>query len=503
MRDTDATSALPTFEGPRCRVHADGNAETHALAAALIGWLDKEDAGANAHAIVVAHAADPASATVADALASTLTGHGGSCDLLETSLPSVVSHAIIAGAYEAGILVEGASEHDTQCTLALFGADGLPLDATSARRLRTCVEAPEDHGAATPGHLGQASHGSDSYLDSLTDAFGALGHVSPPSPVHIACVAPGPACGQVEAALSRMASAVEVVAADEGADLGASLERATELAVGRGFDAALAFDGALARVACAAIGKGGATRLGDDEATELALAWLLAAPVAPPSTVTLVSDIGSTRAIDALAERFDATLVRTLPGADAVSREVAHQRAASAQDAIVLGITADAALLVSGATGVPCPLALAMALTGAAAAESARGTTLEDALRAIDDEIGCHRATSTAVAFETYDHAPLLMMRLRKDERDLICHMVVTDTCDYLTGQPMPGDPTRTLPFFDAIGWTLSDGSKLVLYADEAASCAHALILVRADTRSEAQAVSFFLAQEAHAILTS
>ena len=67
----------------------------------------------------------------------------------------------------------------------------------------------------------------------------------------------------------------------------------------------------------------------------------------------------------------------------------------------------------------------------------------------------------------------------------------------------MPGDPSRTLPFFDAIGWTLSDGSKLVLYADEAASCAHALILVRADTRSEAQAVSFFLAQEAHAILTS
>ena len=71
-----------------------------------------------------------------------------------------------------------------------------------------------------------------------------------------------------------------------------------------------------------------------------------------------------------------------------------------------------------------------MALMGAAADARAKGRTLEDELRAIDDGIGCHRSARITVAFETYDLAPLLMMRLRKDDRDLICHMVVTDTTD-------------------------------------------------------------------------
>lgn len=503
MREQDATLELPTFEGPRVRVEADENGRAKVLAAGIVEHMEREAVDSDTPRVVVAYAPDPVSTSVADALSHAIADCGGDVDLLRASLAPVLSHAILGGAYGAGILVECASDRDRQCLLTIFGADGRPLDATPARRLRASMERGSEHETRKAGRLGQASCDGSSYLESLVGAFGTLGHVLRPASISLACAAPADTCGLVENALARIASKVEVVATAVHTDLDASLAQATELALERGFDVALAFDDALGRVACSAIADGRSTRLGDDEATELALAWLLAAPKTSPQSVTLVSDIGSTRAIDALAERFGAVLVRTLPGAEAVAREVAHQNASSPHGSVVVGVTADASLLVAGATGIPCPVALAMALAGAAADSQAQGRTLDEELRSIDDEIGCHRATRVSIAFETYDHAPLLMMRLRKDERDLVCHMVVTDTTDYLTGQPVPGDPTRTLPFFDAIGWTLSDGSTLVLYADEAASKAYALILVRADTRSEAQAVSFFLAQEAHAILTS
>jgi phosphomannomutase len=486
-------------------VHVASDAEALVLAAALIRWLQKEVSGARRPQVMVAHGADPASASVAAVLATAIIERGGDVRLLETPLTSVLSHAIIADGLDAGILVSDVSEDDERCRLTLFGADGRALDATPARQMRTYASEGAITGRVTQGQLTPAARDAGSYARALADALGLQGHTQATPSVSLVCVASAAHCGHIEAALALAGAGVEVTAASEtdpglDARLGQAIGRARE----RKCELAIAFDDTLGRIACATIVDGTPQRLGDDEMTEVVTAWILTGLDAQGRTVTLVSDIGSTRAIDALAERFNATLIRTLPGADAVAREVAHQRRCGATtDTAVVGITADATLLMSDTTGTPCPVALACALVGAAIDAHAAGGNLTSTLRALDDDLGCHRATHIIVAHETPEHAPLLLMRLRKDERELICHMVVTDTQDFLTATPMPGDPTRTLPFFDALGWTLSDGSTLILYADEAASCTHALVLARADTRAEAEAVSFFIGQEAHEILTS